>query len=377
MPTRFTKKHIDRCVESATIQEKGSLKLDREAGIVRGVKVLGWSGKGGQRIYQRRAVEQALPLYDGVVVNLNHVQASENDLSHPNRSVTERFGRIINPRVTDDGLFGDLKFNRKHYWAETFMGWVDDDPSAIGLSHDAILQGPMLKDGKRNIESIPKVFSVDIVADPGSTRGLHEDMTPDEPDPEGASVGMEDLDDESGDAEEHLCSFIVTIIKDKSLSMNERKAKVMEAMKLLDDEDSEGEEDEAPESDEKGEKEKPDEKDEKEDKGKPKMSEAKESLALTDAERAELDAFRAEKTRREQESKARNKCKVAELDEHLITETFVDILSRSQESKWDALIEDRKVQVGTREVTSSAPSPGGKKNMTVAEIEKLLLGKGN
>lgn len=375
MPTRFTKKHIDRCVESATFQT-GSLELDREAGIVRGVKVLGWSGKGGQRIYQRRAVEQALPLYDGVVVNLNHVQASENDLSHPNRSVTERFGRIVNPRITDDGLFGDLKFNRKHWWAETFMGWAEEDPSAIGLSHDAILQGPMLKDGKRNIESIPKVFSVDIVADPGSTKGLHENMTPDEPDPDGASMGMEDLDDESGDAEEHLCSFIVTIIKDKSLSMDQRKAKVMEAMKLLDDEDGEepdeDEEDETPEPDEK---EKPVEK--PEDKGKSKMSEAKESLALTDAERAELDAFRAEKVRREQESKARNKCKVAELDEHLITETFVDILSRSQESQWEKLIEDRKIQTGSREPSSTPPTPGGKRTMTLAEIEKQLLGKGN
>lgn len=370
MPTKFTKKHIDRCVESATIQTKGSLKLDREAGIVHGVKVLGWSGKGGQRIYQRRAVEQALPLYDGVVVNLNHVQAGENDLSHPNRSVTERFGRIVNPRITDDGLFGDLKFNRKHYWAETFMGWVEDDPSAIGLSHDAILQGPMMKDGKRNIESIPKVFSVDIVADPGSTKGLHENMTPDEPDPDGASMDMEDLDNDDGDAEEHLCSFIVSIIKDKSLSMNERKAKVMEAMKLLDDEGGDDEESEPDDED--------DDKEEKEpkDKGKP-MAEGKESLPLTDAERAELDAFRAEKVRREQESKARNKCKVAELDPHLITDTFVDILSRSQESMWEKLIEDRKVQVGSKEPSSTPPTPGGKKTLTVQDIEQRLLSKGN
>lgn len=371
MPTRFTKKHIDRCVESATYQT-GGLKLDREAGIVSGVKVLGWSGKGGQRIYQRRAVEQALPLYDGVVVNLNHVKVSETDMSQPNRSVTERFGRIINPEIREDGLYGDLKFNRKHYWADTFIGWVESDPGAIGLSHDAILQGPMLKDGKRNIESIPKVFSVDIVADPGSTHGLHEDATPDEPESE-ASTGMEDLE-EPNDAEEHLCSFIVSLIKDKSLSMAERKAKVMEAMKLLDDDDEEGEEPEEEESDEKDE---PEEKPESKDKPEKKMeTPSKESLALNDAERAELDAYRADKARRAQESKAREKCKVADLDEYLVTDTFVDVLARAQESQWETLIADRKLQVGSSEPRSTLPTGGKGKTVTLEDFEKHMLGKG-
>ena len=355
---KYTRKHIDRCVESATYQQKGSLRLDRDAGIVYGVKVLGWSGKGGQRIYRRPAVEKALPLYDGAVVNLNHAKVSDTDLTVPDRDVTTRFGRIINPRVTDEGLYGDLKFNRKHWYADTFTGWVEDDPAAIGLSHDAILQGPTTSDGKRSIESIPKVFSVDLVADPGSTKGLHEDNTPEEEHTD-ASIDMDDMNDDDGgdDAEEHLCSYIVSIVKDKSLSVKERMAKINDAMKLM-----EGSEEEPEESNPE-----PEMKDEK--------TEGKESLALSDAERVELDALRAEKQRRGQESKARQKCIEAELPEYLVTDTFVDVMTRSQESAWEGLIKDRKVQVGEKP-TSIPPTPGNKKP-SLDEFEKFVRGESN
>lgn len=376
MTAKYTRKHIDRCVESATYQT-GSLKLDRDAGIVYGVKVLGWSGKNGTRVYKRPAVEKALPLYDGAAVNLNHAKVEPGDMRRPDHDVTKRFGRIINPRITGDGLYADLKYNRKHWYADTFTEWVDTDPGAIGLSHDAILQGPVNANGTRSIESIPRVFSVDLVADPGSTKGLHEDDSPedDEGVMEGASQDMSDLEnDDYGDAEEHLCSFIVSIIKDKSLSMDERKSKVLEAMKLLDDSggDDGDVDDEKKPKDKSKDTPKPEKKDMADTKG-------TESVALTDAERLELDDLRREKHERAQESKARTLCTKAELDPKLVTDVFVGLMVRAQESAWEGLIADRKLQVGSSErPTSSPPTPGdknGKNTRSLDDFEKFVCGE--
>ena len=48
-----------------------ALRVDRAAGVIRGVKVLGLESKNG-RTYLAEALAQAVPLYEGAKVNVNH-----------------------------------------------------------------------------------------------------------------------------------------------------------------------------------------------------------------------------------------------------------------------------------------------------------------
>src|SRR5574337_1960275 len=102
----------DRCQESATYQTD-KVKLDKAKGILRDVKVLGFTSV-KKRNYQRNAVEKALPLYDGIRVNLDHVRGDGPDLRAPAVSIRNRFGRLFAPRLEPDGLYANLRYNPKH-----------------------------------------------------------------------------------------------------------------------------------------------------------------------------------------------------------------------------------------------------------------------
>lgn len=149
------------------VQSTGPLRVDRDKGIVYGVKVLGLESKNG-RTYSAKAVNEARSLYEGAKVNIDHrVKGSDQ------RSYGERFGQLRNVVVDQAGLRADLHYNPKHSIAEQFAWDAENEPSNVGLSHD--VEGRMAKrDGKDVVEAITKVNSVDLVADPATTRGLYE-----------------------------------------------------------------------------------------------------------------------------------------------------------------------------------------------------------
>src|SRR4029079_5122261 len=62
--------------------------VDRDAGVIRGVKVLGRESRNG-REYSDRALHEAARLYDGIGVNLNHPDRCE---PNPVRPVEAGFG---------------------------------------------------------------------------------------------------------------------------------------------------------------------------------------------------------------------------------------------------------------------------------------------
>ncbi|MGC3972383.1 MAG: hypothetical protein QM775_35085 [Pirellulales bacterium] len=86
------------------------LGVEREAGVIRGVKVLGLASRNG-RTYPAAVLEQARSLYEGAKVNVNHPKG--NPLGP--RDYQDRIGVIRNVRVVSEaGLFGDLHFNPRH-----------------------------------------------------------------------------------------------------------------------------------------------------------------------------------------------------------------------------------------------------------------------
>jgi len=142
--------------------------VDRSSGVIRGVKILGLESRNG-RSYPAETLRAAAALYEEAKVNVNH---PKGDPSAP-RDYQDRLGALRNVAVRPDGLFGDLHFNPKHALAEQLLWDAEHAPENVGLSHN--VQARTARRGDRTVvEAILKVQSVDLVADPATTRGLFE-----------------------------------------------------------------------------------------------------------------------------------------------------------------------------------------------------------
>src|SRR5262249_2570924 len=143
--------------------------VDRDAGVIRGVKVLGRHSRNG-REYSDRALDEAAKFYEGIGVNLNHPDRRETNVE---RSVEAGFGWLAGIAVKADGVYADLHYLRSHPQAAVIVEAAERNPQRFGLSHNA--EGKVARRGDKIIvESIEKVRSVDVVQNPASNRGLFE-----------------------------------------------------------------------------------------------------------------------------------------------------------------------------------------------------------
>jgi hypothetical protein len=94
-----------------TTSRGATLRVNREAGVISGVKILGLRSR-NPREYDRAAVEQARGLYEGIMVNVDHVEGKQQ------RSYGDRIGKLSGVQMREDGLYGDLLINQKHALAE-------------------------------------------------------------------------------------------------------------------------------------------------------------------------------------------------------------------------------------------------------------------
>ena len=106
-----------------------TLRVDREKGVIPGVKLLGTVSKKG-RAYPKEVMAKALPLYEGMRVNVDHVDPGQR------RSLRDRIGLVKNVTLKEDGLYGDFHFNPKHALAEQIAWDAENAPQNLGFSHD-------------------------------------------------------------------------------------------------------------------------------------------------------------------------------------------------------------------------------------------------
>ena len=149
-------------------------KVDREAGIIRGVKILGRESK-NRRQYSDRALQEAAKLYEGVDVNLSHPGRNDpgNDI-HGNAPVERGFGWLQSVNVKDDGVYGDLHYFKSHPYSGVIAESAERNPRRFGLSHNAFGKTNRGANGREVVETMESVKSVDIVQNPATTRGLFE-----------------------------------------------------------------------------------------------------------------------------------------------------------------------------------------------------------
>lgn len=144
-------------------------RVDRQAGVIRGVSILGKHSANG-REYSDQAMRDAARLYEGSRVRINHPSRRE---PYRERGLEEEFGVLRNVKVEGNRVRGDLHFVKSHPDADWILERAERFPNTIGLSHNA--DGKSVnRNGRTVVESLSRVNSVDLVNEPATTGGLFE-----------------------------------------------------------------------------------------------------------------------------------------------------------------------------------------------------------
>lgn len=160
----WTKTTVSDVTESA--HGNSALTVDRERGVIKGVRVLNLQSRNGYE-YTKEAVKDALPKYQNLVVNIDHTAKPGMD-----RSSRDRFGRLVNAQLVQDGITADLEYLKSHPMAETIAEAAERMPEVFGLSHVAKVK--WRTPAKTVAESLLAIRSADIVANPATTSSLQE-----------------------------------------------------------------------------------------------------------------------------------------------------------------------------------------------------------
>jgi hypothetical protein len=144
-------------------------RVDREAGVIHGVKILGRSSLNG-REYSEAALHDAAKRYAGMRVNIDH---PEKKAIKAARGTLEQWGWLEGVEVRGDGVYGDLHFLKTHPHTQPLLELAERRPDKFGLSHNADCSG-FHNGTKQVIESVDHVRSVDVVQRPATTQGLFE-----------------------------------------------------------------------------------------------------------------------------------------------------------------------------------------------------------
>jgi hypothetical protein len=204
------------------IDSRGAeLRVDPQAGVIRGVKILGLASRNGRR-YLPAALENAISLYEGAKVNINHPKGAPN----APRDYQERIGVLRNVAFRGEepagGLFGDLHYNPRHLLAEQLAWDARHAPENVGLSHN-VLAVTARRGDETVVESIARVQSVDLVADPATTRGLFEQAVASEEGTDAArSKWLAELT--IGDLQTHRHDLVATILETAAVETSSLRA---------------------------------------------------------------------------------------------------------------------------------------------------------
>lgn len=331
--------------ETLRIRECSGLEcggVDAALPVIRRVKILGWESK-NRRQYLRESVQPNE--YAEKVINLNHP-----DGPNKQRQVQDRFGWFEAVTKDDSGVWGDLHYNPKHPYAEQFAWLAANKPSLVGLSHDAVGTGRTNKDGVFIVEKVIEVKSVDLVADPATTKGLFESM---EPQLDTPAAGA----DEKSVAQQ-IGELIVQICKDEQ-DPKVKKKKILKALKLFDEPEAEEEEGGEVEEAEGDEAESAEDEDEEGKKRTEESVKAKKLAKENKELRERLDALEAKDRLNEKHKTAHRLCEEAKLPAVLVSETFLTLLVEAKdEAAMKKLIEDRRSISNIKRPVSTGPASG-------------------
>lgn len=149
----------------------GTRSVDVEKGVIPGVKFIGLKSKKGHD-YSADGLKQAVSLYEGIQIFSDHP-----DPNNPKRKIRELIAVGVKPEFQEGrGIVGTLKVFKERESGRVLLEAAQDEDKAkaMGLSHNADPTKISYRNGKKLVEGIEKVYSVDLVHDPATTNGLYE-----------------------------------------------------------------------------------------------------------------------------------------------------------------------------------------------------------
>jgi hypothetical protein len=148
-----------------------AVRVDRENGIIRGVKIIGLTSRNGRR-YLPEALRRAVPLYEGAKVYIDHPRIAE---AGEDRPFANWAGVLRGVQFVGDGLAGDLHLRQESPHAAGIFEAAERFPNSFGLSHEA--EGDYrIEGGVEVVHRIDAVMGVAVVNDPATTRGIFESL---------------------------------------------------------------------------------------------------------------------------------------------------------------------------------------------------------
>lgn len=163
-------------VDLLEYQSAGKFRVDREAGVIRNVKLVGLesSNAGGKRRYPRETLHRARNLYEGAAIYIDHV--TDPSKAAVVRSQRDHWGEARDIAERPDGLYGDIHYLKKHPQTEVILERAERFPSRVACSHSA-RAAVEYRQGYEIVTDIELVRSVDLVTQPATTKTLFESQT--------------------------------------------------------------------------------------------------------------------------------------------------------------------------------------------------------
>src|SRR5262245_11972679 len=167
---RLTHFHLS---EAVTFE---GVTVDREAGVIRNVKVLGRTSR-NRRTYTEACQQEACArgLYEGAPVYIDHARDHQGrGAPYAARKASERFGTLRAARQQGDATRADLYYLTHHPMAAQVAEAAEKGLARFGLSHNAECEGERHADGSVTVHTITEVRSVDVVDDPATADSFLE-----------------------------------------------------------------------------------------------------------------------------------------------------------------------------------------------------------
>lgn len=232
MPATATKEGDAQTVKTfkARLQEiaaraSSPIKVDEENHVLLDVLLLGRSSV-NQADYTDDAIQHGVHQYEEAQCYVGHSKDGSNPLYDSSLGVH----RNVHP--APDGIRGNFHYNPEHRLAKQLVWDAKHNPRAVGFSHDADCTYHV-RNGRKVVQSIDRVYSVDLVTKPGTTRGLFEDeQSAVESDPSLAHLAEGTLS-----AADNLRSILFA----KDVPIDQRRGRLVEAVVQLHAELLEGE----------------------------------------------------------------------------------------------------------------------------------------
>ncbi len=225
-------------------------RVDRKAKLIRGVKILGFHSRNPGSVlgedfadmagydYDPSAIKQALPLYEGAPVNLDHLE-SKRDRSgmrvpDGSRHVKERFGRLQNVRVESDGAYADIRYLDNHPLTPMVLEAAEELPDVFTMSHHAHGEVDKGDDGRGKVTKINQVHSVDLIAErPGTTTSLFESSPMDDDSATtntGSAATRRSARDGDGEPRDSFCHDVMAACQNEDLDLAGTVFQVLQAI---------------------------------------------------------------------------------------------------------------------------------------------------